>query len=89
MTQAIGWLAATILVLTIGKQVYKQWKEETSEGVSLYLFLGQLAANALFLTYASLTGDAVFIVANGLLLVTSLLGLGIKWKHTRAKRRAT
>lgn len=87
MTQAIGWLAAAILVATIGSQVYKQWHDETSTGVSLYLFIGQLAANGLFVTYAIMTGDIVFMVANALLLVTSLLGLGIKLKHRRTDRR--
>ena len=87
MTQAIGWAAAAVLVLTIGSQVYKQWHDETSKGVSLYLFLGQMTANALFLTYAAITGDLVFMVANGLLLVTSIVGLSIKLKHGRAARR--
>ncbi len=86
MTQVIGWAAATVLVLTIGSQVYKQWHDQTSKGVSLWLFAGQIVANSLFLTYAAITGDTVFLVANGLLLLTSLLGLGIKWKHHRHAR---
>ena len=87
MTQAIGWAAAAVLVATIASQVYKQWHDETSRGVSLYLFLGQMTANALFLTYAAITGDLVFMVANALLLVTSVIGLSIKIKHGRADRR--
>ncbi len=81
MTQLIGWAASAVLVCTIGSQVFKQWHDDTSKGVSLYLFLGQILANGLFLTYASLTGDVVFIVANALLLVTSLVGLAIKYRH--------
>ena len=88
MTQAIGWAAATVLVLTIGSQVYKQWHDRTSKGVSLWLFLGQITANSLFLTYAAITGDLVFMVANGLLLVTSLLGLTIKLRHRAAGERS-
>ena len=88
MTQAIGWAAATILVLTIGSQVYKQWHDDTSAGVSLWLFVGQMSANALFLTYAAITGDLVFLVANALLLVTSVLGLLIKLRHRRKQRRS-
>ena len=88
MTQALGWLASAILVTTIAWQVRKQWKERTSVGVSKWLFIGQISANALFLTYASLTGDVVFIVANALLLVTSLVGLSIKLHHARQDARA-
>jgi uncharacterized protein with PQ loop repeat len=83
MTQALGWIASTILFATIASQVYKQWSDETSKGVSLWLFAGQIAANALFFAYAFTTGDAVFMTANALLLVTSVLGLAIKWKHSR------
>ena len=34
MQEAIGWASSIILLLTIGKQVYKQWKEGSSENVS-------------------------------------------------------
>ena len=51
--------------------------------MSTWLFVGQIAANVLFLTYAVRTGDRVFLVANGLLLVTSLAGLGVKVYHGR------
>jgi MtN3 and saliva related transmembrane protein len=32
MTEAIGWASSLILLLTIGKQIFKQWQEGTSEG---------------------------------------------------------
>ena len=35
----------TELVLTLAKQVYKQWKAESVEGVSKWLFVGQLGAS--------------------------------------------
>ena len=38
-------LVATILLLTIGRQVYTQWRDGTSQGVSKWLFVGQLAAS--------------------------------------------
>ena len=86
MTQLIGWTASAVLVATIAWQVLKQWREETSRGVSIWLFLGQITANALFLVYAAIIGDRVFLVANGLLLVTSLAGLAIKFRHAHAAR---
>ena len=86
MQQFIGWAASAVLVATIGWQVAKQWREDSSKGVSVWLFLGQITANALFLVYAAMTGDRVFMVANGLLLMTSLVGLGIKYRHARQNR---
>ena len=43
--EIIGWFSSLILVVTIAKQVYKQWREGTSEGVSKWLFVGQISAS--------------------------------------------
>ena len=32
--EALGWASSCVLVLTIGAQVYKQWHDDTSKGVS-------------------------------------------------------
>lgn len=88
MTEAIGWVSSFILVLTIAKQVYKQWQDETSEGVSKWLFIGQLAASLGFTIYSWLVHNWVFVVTNSLMLVNGLLGLGIVIHHRRRKRRA-
>jgi MtN3 and saliva related transmembrane protein len=34
VTELIGWAAAAILVATIGRQVYTQWRAGTTAGVS-------------------------------------------------------
>ena len=83
MTEAIGWISSFILVLTIGKQVYKQWQEGSSEGVSKWLFIGQMAASIGFLTYSILERNNVFIVTNALMVVNGLLGLAIVFRHRR------
>lgn len=87
MTEAIGWISSVILVLTIGKQVYKQWQSNSSEGVSKWLFVGQVTASFGFLVYSALTKNAVFIVTNSLMLLNALVGLSIVWRHRR--RRAS
>jgi uncharacterized protein with PQ loop repeat len=83
VTEFIGWLSSFILVLTIGKQVHKQWKENRSEGVSKWLFLGQLAASLGFTVYSWLVGNWVFVVTNALMLLNGLLGLVIVLRHRR------
>jgi hypothetical protein len=52
LTEAVGWVSSAILVLTIAKQVYKQWREGSSEGVSKWLFVGQMAASLGFTVYS-------------------------------------
>ncbi|MFN2455894.1 MAG: hypothetical protein ABR577_16920 [Pyrinomonadaceae bacterium] len=87
MTEVIGWVSSLILVLTIGKQVYKQWHEGTSEGVSKWLFVGQLAASLGFTIYSWLVRNWVFVVTNSLMLINGLLGLFIVMRHRRRERR--
>lgn len=72
-TDLIGWLASGILLLTLIRQVVKQARTE-SEGVSTWLFIGQATASALFVVYAFLLGNWVFIFTNSALLVTALVG---------------
>ena len=81
LTEMIGWSSSVILVLTIGKQIYKQWQEESSEGVSIWLFIGQIAASVGFTTYSWLVSNWVFVITNSLLLVSALVGLGIVLHH--------
>jgi uncharacterized protein with PQ loop repeat len=88
MTEAVGWFSSCVLVLTIAKQVYKQWKEGTSEGVSRWLFVGQLTASVGFTLYSWLVGNWVFVVTNAILLLNALAGLFIVLRHRRRERRA-
>jgi MtN3 and saliva related transmembrane protein len=83
MTEAIGWASSFILVLTIAKQVYKQWREGSSEGVSRWLFVGQMAASLGFTVYSWLVNNWVFVVTNSLMLLNGLLGLLIVLRHRR------
>ena len=84
MVDAIGWASSVILVLTIANQIRKQWQAGTSEGVSTWLFIGQLAASTGFVIYSWLLGSWVFVATNALMLATALLG---QWIYLRNKRR--
>ncbi len=86
MTEAVGWVSSLILVLTIGKQVYKQWKEGSSENVSRWLFIGQTAASVGFLVYSWLVRNWVFVVTNAFMVVNALAGLAIVLHHRRKER---
>lgn len=87
MTEAIGWISSVILVLTIGKQVYKQWQEDSSEGVSKWLFVGQISASLGFTIYSWLVKNWVFVVTNSLMLLNGIAGLGIVIYHRRRKAK--
>lgn len=82
-TELIGWCSSFILVLTIGKQIYKQWQEGSSENVSKWLFIGQMAASLGFTVYSFLVSNWVFVVTNLVMLLSGLLGLAIVLHHRR------
>jgi MtN3 and saliva related transmembrane protein len=81
--EAIGWFAAGVLLLTLGRQVYTQWRERQTRGLSRWLFVGQLTASTAFLVYSWLVENWVFVVTNALLLVTAALG---EWIFLRNRR---
>ncbi|WP_433929916.1 hypothetical protein AB3662_39265 [Sorangium cellulosum] len=83
MAEAIGWISSIILVLTVGKQVYKQWKSKTSEGVSRWLFLGQLAASVGFVVYSWLVDNWVFVATNLLMVANAVAGAVIVYVQRR------
>ena len=92
MADALGWASSMILVCTIAKQVWKQWQAGSSEGVSKWLFIGQITASIGFTAYSLLLGNWVFVVTNALMLVNALVGYGIVVRHRRREavlQRAT
>ena len=88
MQEIIGWGSSFILLLTIGKQIYKQWSEKTSRGVYKWLYIGEILANAGFIVYSGMLHNYVFLVTNALLLVSSLVGLGIVLHHRRIESQS-
>ena len=87
MTEIIGWASSLILLATLIKQVYKQWQEGTGEGVSKWLFIGQLAASIGFTTYSYLVGNWVFTVTNGILTINNIFGIFLSFYFKRRNRR--
>jgi MtN3 and saliva related transmembrane protein len=82
----LGWISSSILVVTLFVQVRKQWHDDTSKGVSPWLFVGQLAASIGFLLYSVAIENWVFIATNSLTAVAALLGLWIVRMHSRRRR---
>lgn len=91
MTEVVGWISTLILCATISRQVYTQWKTKSTEGVSHWLFIGQLAASAGFVVYSFLLENWVFVFSNVFLLVTALIGqvIYLKNKHRPEQAPAT
>ena len=82
MIEIVGWASSLILLATLIKQVYKQWKDGTSEGISKWLFVGQLAASVGFTVYSVITESWVFAFTNAALTINNIIGI---WLYFRFK----
>lgn len=81
----LGWAATVVLIATLARQIYKQHQEASTEGVSTWLFIGQMTASVLFIIYSALLGSTVFVVTNSLILLTAVVGQVLA---VRRRRRA-
>lgn len=70
----IGWAASAILLATLSRQIVTQWRDKDAQGVSRWLFVGQIAASTGFVVYSWLLDNWVFIVTNALILLTAVIG---------------
>jgi uncharacterized protein with PQ loop repeat len=86
-TDAIGWAASAILIATLARQVFTQWRERSVDGVSRWLFIGQLCASIGFTIYSWLVGNGVFVFTNSVLLITAIVGQLIYRRNKRLSER--
>lgn len=84
----VGWFSAGVLVLTISRQVYTQWRTRSIQGVSKWLFIGQLTASAGFTVYSYLVDNWVFVFANIFIFLTALAGQFVYLRNKRFARQA-
>jgi uncharacterized protein with PQ loop repeat len=89
LTESLGWAAALILLATISRQVYAQWRSRSAAGVSRWLFVGQVAASTAFLLYSLLLDNWVFVFTNAMMLVAALAGLAIDRRNRRLATAAS
>jgi MtN3 and saliva related transmembrane protein len=81
--ELVGWASSAILLATITRQVYTQWKTRSTAGVSHWLFVGQLTASAGFTIYSLLLHNWVYVVSNVALLTTAAVGQMIYRRNKR------
>jgi MtN3 and saliva related transmembrane protein len=83
LADLIGWVSAAILVMTISRQVYTQWRTRSVDGVSKWLFIGQLTASAGFIAYSAMVDNWVFVFANFFIFLTAVAGQCVYLRNKR------
>jgi MtN3 and saliva related transmembrane protein len=79
----LGWGASAILLATLLRQVFVQWRERSTQGVSSWLFVGQISASVGFVLYSWLVDNRVFVVTNSAILLTAIAGQLIYRRNAR------
>jgi uncharacterized protein with PQ loop repeat len=83
----LGWAATAVLIATLARQIYKQHQAGSVEGVSTWLFVGQITASLLFIAYSALLGSTVFVVTNSLILITAVVGQVLAIRRRKVSKR--
>jgi MtN3 and saliva related transmembrane protein len=63
-----------VLLATICRQVYSQWKSKATAGVSRWLFVGQISASVGFVCYSYQLHNWIFLFSNSAMLITAIVG---------------
>jgi MtN3 and saliva related transmembrane protein len=84
----IGWGSSLVLLATLLRQVYTQWKTKATSGLSKWLFVGQFTASAGFVLYSYLLHNWVYVSSNIALLITAIAGQALYLRNKRAQRRS-
>lgn len=88
MIDIIGWASSIILLLTLIKQVHKQWSDGTSEGISSWLFIGQFLSSIGFTIYSYSVENWVFTITNGILVINNIIGIGLYFYFSKKNKDA-
>ena len=83
--ELIGWASSAILLATLMRQVYTQWRTRATAGVSKWLFIGQCTASVGYTAYSLLLHNWVYVSSNIVILATALVG---EWIYMRNRRKA-
>ena len=79
----LGWGASAVLLATLLRQVFVQWRERRTDGVSSWLFVGPITASVGFVIYSWLVDNRVFVVTNSALRLTAIAGQLIYRRNVR------
>jgi MtN3 and saliva related transmembrane protein len=81
MSDAIGYLAATLTTVAFIPQAWLTWKTRRADGISRGMYVGFTLGVALWLVYGLVIGAWPIVVANAITLALALFILGMKLRY--------
>jgi MtN3 and saliva related transmembrane protein len=83
-TDMLGWASSVILLATLLRQVYTEWRTHATAGLSKWLFIGQCTASAGYIWYSFLLHNWVYVSSNIAILLTAVLGECLYMRNRQA-----
>lgn len=87
MIELLGWGSSAILLATLIRQVYTQWRSGATAGLSKWLFIGQCTASVGYTVYSFLLHNWVYFSSNIAILATAIVGESLYLRNRRAAGR--
>ena len=81
MSDAIGYLAATLTTVAFIPQAWLTWKTRRADGISRGMYVVFTLGVALWLVYGLVIGAWPIVVANAITLALALFILGMKLRY--------
>ena len=87
MIELLGWGSSVILLMTLIRQVYTQWRTRATAGLSKWLFIGQCVASVGYIIYSVLLHNWVYVSSNIAILTTAVVGESLFLYNRRSASR--
>lgn len=84
VTDVLGWGSSIVLLATLMRQVYTQWRTRATAGLSKWLFIGQCTASLGYTAYSVLLHNWVYVTSNIAILLTAIVGESLYLHNKRA-----
>jgi len=88
ITDLLGWGSSIILLATLMRQVYTQWRTRATAGLSKWLFIGQVTASIGYIVYSFLLHNWVYVSSNIAILLTAIVGESLFLHNRRVTSRS-
>jgi MtN3 and saliva related transmembrane protein len=86
LTEAVGWASTPLLLATIGRPVYSEWRSKATAGLSHGYSSDKSRASSGFTIYCILLHNWVFLFSNVAMLVMGITGEVIYISNRRPRR---
>ncbi len=87
--ELLGWASSAVLLATLLRQVYTQWRSRATAGLSKWLFVGQCTASVGYALYSFLLHNWVYFSSNIAILITAIVGESLYLRNRRAAAKRT